>query len=178
MAISLLQDDFECPYTFTKNYTQYCCDNCYQVFKEMDFSKDPNVCAKHKNLNTSFFEHKNNVHATTETTNVQTSISRRRQWRSRFICFYFTRHWKAIELVLCPINGKTAPLGVRNGAFLCRNETAIAPWQVRSAFLAFCRHRLSLQKEDDGHHDLIRRQISFKYITDCLFVQSETSFVC
>jgi hypothetical protein len=50
MAISLLQDDFECPYTFTKNYTQFCCDKCYNAFKTMDFSKDPNVCQKHKNL--------------------------------------------------------------------------------------------------------------------------------
>ncbi len=50
MAISFLQEDFDCPYTFTKNYTQYCCDKCYNAFKEMDFSKDPNVCAKHKNL--------------------------------------------------------------------------------------------------------------------------------
>ena len=50
MAISLLQDDFECPYTFIKNYTQFCCDKCYKAFTEMDFSKDPNVCSKHKNL--------------------------------------------------------------------------------------------------------------------------------
>ena len=50
MAISLLQNDFECPYTFTKNYTQFCCDKCYNNFKEIDFSKDPNVCQKHKNL--------------------------------------------------------------------------------------------------------------------------------
>jgi hypothetical protein len=50
MAISFLQEDFDCPYTFTKNYTQYCCDKCYNAFKEMDFSKDPNICAKHKNL--------------------------------------------------------------------------------------------------------------------------------
>ena len=50
MAISFLQEDFDCPYTFTKNYTQYCCDKCYNAFKEMDFSKDPNVCQKHKNL--------------------------------------------------------------------------------------------------------------------------------
>ncbi len=50
MAISMLQDDFECPYTFTKNYTQYCCDKCYKAFKEMDFSQDPNVCQKHRNL--------------------------------------------------------------------------------------------------------------------------------
>ena len=38
MAISLLQQDFECPYTFTKNYTEFCCENCYNAFKEMDFS--------------------------------------------------------------------------------------------------------------------------------------------
>jgi hypothetical protein len=50
MAISLLQDDFECPFTFTKNYTQFCCDKCYNAFKHMDFTKDPNVCEKHKNL--------------------------------------------------------------------------------------------------------------------------------
>ena len=50
MAISLLQDDFECPFTFTKNYTQFCCDKCYNAFKHMDFSTDPNVCEKHKNL--------------------------------------------------------------------------------------------------------------------------------
>jgi len=50
MAISFLQEDFGCPYTFTKNYTQYCCDKCYNAFKEMDFSKDPNVCTNHKNL--------------------------------------------------------------------------------------------------------------------------------
>ncbi len=50
MAISLLQADFECPFTFTKNYTQFCCDKCYNAFKQMDFSKDPNVCEKHKNL--------------------------------------------------------------------------------------------------------------------------------
>ncbi len=50
MAISLLQQDFECPYTFTKNYTEFCCDKCFKVFKEMDFSQDPNVCEKHRNL--------------------------------------------------------------------------------------------------------------------------------
>jgi hypothetical protein len=50
MAISLLQDDFDCPYTFTKNYTQYCCDKCYTAFKAMNFASDPNVCKKHKNL--------------------------------------------------------------------------------------------------------------------------------
>jgi len=50
MAISFLQEDFDCPYTFTKNYTQYCCDTCYNAFKEMNFSKDPNVCTKHKKL--------------------------------------------------------------------------------------------------------------------------------
>ncbi len=50
MAISMLQDDFEYPYTFTKNYTQYCCDKCYKAFKEMDFSQDPTVCQKHRNL--------------------------------------------------------------------------------------------------------------------------------
>ncbi len=50
MAISFLPEDFDCPYTFTKNYTQYCCDKCYNAFKEMNFSKDPNVCNKHKKL--------------------------------------------------------------------------------------------------------------------------------
>ncbi len=50
MAISFLQEDFECPYTFTKNYTQYCCDKCYNAFKSMNFSMDPNVCEKHKKL--------------------------------------------------------------------------------------------------------------------------------
>jgi len=50
MAISLLQEDFECPYTFTKNYTEFCCDKCYNAFKEMDFSQAPNVCQKHRNL--------------------------------------------------------------------------------------------------------------------------------
>jgi hypothetical protein len=50
MAILILQEDFDCPYTFTKNYTQYCCDKCYNAFKKMNFSKDPNVCEKHKNL--------------------------------------------------------------------------------------------------------------------------------
>ncbi len=50
MAISFLNEDFECPYTFTKNYTQYCCDKCYNAFKSMNFSTDPNVCEKHKNL--------------------------------------------------------------------------------------------------------------------------------
>jgi hypothetical protein len=50
MAISFLQEDFDCPYTFTKNYTQYCCDRCYNAFKEMDFSKDSNVCTKHRKL--------------------------------------------------------------------------------------------------------------------------------
>jgi hypothetical protein len=50
MAISFLQEDFDYPYTFTKNYTQYCCDKCYSAFKKMNFSKDPNVCKKHKNL--------------------------------------------------------------------------------------------------------------------------------
>ncbi len=50
MAISFLQEDFECPYTFTKNYTQYCCDKCYSAFKSMTFTKDPNVCEKHRNL--------------------------------------------------------------------------------------------------------------------------------
>ncbi len=50
MAISFLQEDFECPYTFTKNYTQYCCDKCYSAFKSMNFTKDPNVCEKHRNL--------------------------------------------------------------------------------------------------------------------------------
>jgi hypothetical protein len=50
MAISLLQEDFECPYTFTKNYTQFCCDNCYKAFKKMDFSNTPNICEKHRNL--------------------------------------------------------------------------------------------------------------------------------
>jgi hypothetical protein len=50
MAISLLQEDSDCPYTFTKNYTQFCCDKCYKAFKEIDFSKDPNVCTKHKNV--------------------------------------------------------------------------------------------------------------------------------
>jgi hypothetical protein len=50
MAISLLQEDFECPYTFTKNYTEFCCDKCYNAFKEMDFSKAPNICEKHRNL--------------------------------------------------------------------------------------------------------------------------------
>ncbi len=50
MAISFLQEDFECPYTFTKNYTQYCCDKCYNAFKTMNFATDPNVCEKHKNL--------------------------------------------------------------------------------------------------------------------------------
>ncbi len=47
MAITMLQDDFECQ---TKNYTQYCCDKCYQAFQKMDFSQDPNVCQKHRNL--------------------------------------------------------------------------------------------------------------------------------
>ncbi len=50
MAISFLQEDFECPYTFTKNYTQYCYDKCYKAFKAMNFTTDPNVCQKHKNL--------------------------------------------------------------------------------------------------------------------------------
>jgi hypothetical protein len=50
MAISFLQEDFECPYTFTKKYTQYCCDKCYNAFKTMNFATDPNVCEKHKNL--------------------------------------------------------------------------------------------------------------------------------
>jgi hypothetical protein len=50
MAISFLQEDFDCPYTFTKNYTQYCCDKCYNAFKAMDFATDPNVCEKHKKL--------------------------------------------------------------------------------------------------------------------------------
>ena len=50
MAISLLQEDFDCPFTFTKNYTEFCCDKCYNAFKEMDFSKTPNVCEKHRNL--------------------------------------------------------------------------------------------------------------------------------
>jgi hypothetical protein len=50
IAISFLQEDFECPFTFTKNYTQFCCDKCYNAFKQMDFSKAPNVCEKHRNL--------------------------------------------------------------------------------------------------------------------------------
>jgi hypothetical protein len=50
MAISFLQEDFDCPYTFTKNYTQYCCDKCYNAFKQMNFNNDPNVCTKHKEL--------------------------------------------------------------------------------------------------------------------------------
>jgi hypothetical protein len=50
MDISFLQEDFECPYTFTKNYTQYCCDKCYNAFKTMNFTTDPNVCQKHKKL--------------------------------------------------------------------------------------------------------------------------------
>jgi hypothetical protein len=50
MAISFLNEDFECPYTFTKNYTQYCCDKCYNAFKSMNFSTDPNICEKHRKL--------------------------------------------------------------------------------------------------------------------------------
>ena len=42
---------------------------------------------------------------------------------------------------LCPINGQMDPLGVRNGTFLCRNETGTAPWQVPSASAgAVCRY--------------------------------------
>jgi hypothetical protein len=43
MAISFLQEDFDCPYTFTKNYTQYCCDKCYHDFKKMDFSTNTKI---------------------------------------------------------------------------------------------------------------------------------------
>ncbi len=50
MAISFLQEVFECPNTFTKNYTQYCCYKCYNAFKTMNFVMDPNVCQKHKKL--------------------------------------------------------------------------------------------------------------------------------
>ncbi len=50
MAISLLQTDFDCPYTFTQNYTEFCCNKCFDAFKKMDFSNDPNVCEKHRNI--------------------------------------------------------------------------------------------------------------------------------
>jgi hypothetical protein len=41
MAISMLHqnDDFlNDPYTFTKNYTEFCCDKCYNAFLSMKFS--------------------------------------------------------------------------------------------------------------------------------------------
>ncbi len=53
MAISILHQDcnyLQDPYTFTKNYTQYCCDKCYSAFKNMKFDKKQNVCADPKNL--------------------------------------------------------------------------------------------------------------------------------
>jgi hypothetical protein len=37
-------------YTFTKNYTQYCCDKCHSAFKNMKFVNKPNVCMDPKNL--------------------------------------------------------------------------------------------------------------------------------
>jgi hypothetical protein len=46
MAISMLNDnsDFlQDPYTFTKNYTEYCCDKCYNAFLNMKF------CSTNKN---------------------------------------------------------------------------------------------------------------------------------
>ena len=53
MAISILQQDcdfLQDPYTFTKNYTQYCCDKCYSAFKNMKLSVKPNICVDPKNL--------------------------------------------------------------------------------------------------------------------------------
>ncbi len=47
MAISMLQhnnDFLNDPYTFTKNYTEFCCDKCYNAFLSMKF------CSTNKNL--------------------------------------------------------------------------------------------------------------------------------
>jgi hypothetical protein len=53
MAISFLHQDcnyLQDPYTFTKNYTEYCCDKCYSTFKNMKFDTNQNICADPKNL--------------------------------------------------------------------------------------------------------------------------------
>ncbi len=53
MAISILHQDcnyLQDPYTFTKNYTEYCCDKCYSAFQNMKFDKNPKVCEDPKNL--------------------------------------------------------------------------------------------------------------------------------
>jgi hypothetical protein len=53
MAISILHQDcnyLQDPYTFTKKYTEYCCDKCYSTFLNMKFDKKQNICADPNNL--------------------------------------------------------------------------------------------------------------------------------
>jgi hypothetical protein len=53
MAISILHQDcnyLQDPYTFTKNYTEYCCDKCYSAFLKRKFDKKQQVCIDPNNL--------------------------------------------------------------------------------------------------------------------------------
>ncbi len=62
MAISILHQDcnfLHDPYTFTKNYTQYCCDKCYSAFKSMKFK----VPQKQHKINSLLKETNNNVYS-------------------------------------------------------------------------------------------------------------------
>ncbi len=62
MAIAILHQDcdfLQDPYTFTKNYTQYCCDKCYSAFKNMKFK----VPQKQQKINLLFQQTNNNVYS-------------------------------------------------------------------------------------------------------------------
>jgi hypothetical protein len=62
MAISILQQDcnfLQDLYTFTKNYTQYCCDKCYATFKTMKFK----IPQKQHQIDSLLQETNNNVYS-------------------------------------------------------------------------------------------------------------------
>ncbi len=70
MAISILHQDcdfLQDPYTFTKNYTQYCCDKCYGAFKTMKF-KFPR---KPHKIDSLLQETNNNVYSKADLQNVE-----------------------------------------------------------------------------------------------------------
>jgi len=70
MAISILHQDcnfLQDPYTFTKNYTQYCCDKCYGTFKTMKFK----VHQKPQKIDSLLQETNNNVYSKADLQNVE-----------------------------------------------------------------------------------------------------------
>jgi hypothetical protein len=69
-AISILQQDcdfLQDLYTFTKNYTQYCCDKCYATFKSRKFKVPKN---QHQ-IDSLLQETNNNVYSKADTQNVE-----------------------------------------------------------------------------------------------------------